>query len=151
MRAPQTAKCCRQWVMLTEKCSGARARMQAKMNHDIISAPRLTRSLDHNGEGSTSGKPPTFATPSVPIPPLFSCRDTAGKSARFRVESCCNPYPLPDRAAFAFSPPHPRTTFGRPYGFSPLLATGTIRAPHVPQGGQRRVRCSLCAGSVGCP
>jgi hypothetical protein len=37
------------------------------------------------GEGSTSGtQPPSFATPSVPIPPWFSCRDTAGKSARLR-------------------------------------------------------------------
>ena len=37
-------------------------------------------------EGSTSGtKPPTFATPSLPIPLLFSYRDTAGKSARFRA------------------------------------------------------------------
>src|SRR5262249_43473239 len=34
------------------------------------------------GEGSTSGtKPPPFATPSAPIPPGFSCRDTVGKSA----------------------------------------------------------------------
>jgi hypothetical protein len=41
------------------------------------------------GEGSTSGtKPPTFATPSLPIPRWFSCRDTAGKSARFRAGSC---------------------------------------------------------------
>ena len=43
-----------------------------------------------DGEGSTSGtKPPTFATPSIPIPPLFSCRDTRWKSARFRGGSCC--------------------------------------------------------------
>src|SRR5438445_5078610 len=38
------------------------------------------------GEGSTSGtRPPPFATPSVSIPLWFSCRDTAGKSARLRV------------------------------------------------------------------
>ena len=38
------------------------------------------------GEGSTSGtRPPSFATPSISIPPWFSCRDTAGKSARLRV------------------------------------------------------------------
>src|SRR6266478_5713019 len=38
------------------------------------------------GEGSTSAeKPPSFATPSVSIPPWFSCRDTAGKSARLRA------------------------------------------------------------------
>ena len=37
------------------------------------------------GEGSTSGtRPPPFATPSIPIPPWFSCRDTAGQSARLR-------------------------------------------------------------------
>ena len=42
------------------------------------------------GEGSTSGtKPPTCATPSVPMPPLFACRDTRGKSARFRGGSWC--------------------------------------------------------------
>jgi|SoiMetStandDraft_2_1073263.scaffolds.fasta_scaffold372456_1 hypothetical protein len=46
----------------------------------------LHRSRCPHGEGSTSGTPPpTFATPSIPIPRLFSCRDTAGKSARFRA------------------------------------------------------------------
>jgi hypothetical protein len=45
----------------------------------------LDRSRCPHGEGSTSGtRPPPFATPSVPIPPWFSCRDTAGKSARLR-------------------------------------------------------------------
>src|SRR5262249_22954499 len=42
------------------------------------------------GEGSTSAiQPLSFATPSMSMPPCFSCRDTAGKSARLRVESCC--------------------------------------------------------------
>ena len=46
----------------------------------------LDRSRCPYGEGSTSGtRPPPFATPSVSIPPWFSCRDTAGKSARLRV------------------------------------------------------------------
>ncbi len=46
----------------------------------------LDRSRCPYGEGSTSGtRPPPFATPSVSIPLWFSCRDTAGKSARLRV------------------------------------------------------------------
>src|SRR5712691_9271580 len=45
MIAPQAATCCRQWVILPEKCSGADAIMQAEMNRDIISAPCLN---DHS-------------------------------------------------------------------------------------------------------
>src|SRR2546427_677761 len=95
----------------------------------------LDRSRCPYGEGSTSGtRPPTFATPSVPIPPWFSCRDTAGKSARLRVRSCCTLYPSHYRTAFALSPPHTRTAIGLPYGFPTFLPEGTVWAYHVPQG-----------------
>jgi hypothetical protein len=87
------------------------------------------------GEGSTSAeKPPSFATPSVSSPPGFSCRDTAGKSARWRAGGWSNPSPSRDRTACAFPHPPPRTALGRPDGFPPFLMKGTIRAYHVPQG-----------------
>src|SRR5205823_13419292 len=94
----------------------------------------LHRSRCPYGEGSTSGtKPPTFATPSVPIPPRFSCRDTAGKSARLRVGSCYNPYPSHYRTAFAFSHPLTRTAISRSDDL-PTFTEGAIRAYHVSQG-----------------
>jgi len=105
-----------------------------------------------HGEGSTSGtKPPPFATPSVSIPPWFSCRDTVGKSARLRAGWCCHPYPAHYRTAFAFSHPPTRTALGWPCDLPTFLSEGAIRAYHVPQGWPWRVRCSLFAGSVGCP
>src|SRR2546421_314579 len=108
------------------------------------SAPRgrrvqLAHSLGNNGEGRTSAtKPLSFATPSLSIPTLFSCRDTAGKSARLRVESCCqynrrNSYPSRYRTAFAFSHPHTRIAIGWSYDL-PTFQEGAIRAYHVPHG-----------------
>src|SRR4029453_5843479 len=92
-----------------------------------------------HGEGSTSApRPPPVATPSVQMPPWFSCRDTAGKSARLRGGSCCpyygrHPYPPHYRVAFAFSHPSTRTPTGWP-GSLPTSRGGAIRAYHVPQG-----------------
>src|SRR5882724_4155797 len=95
----------------------------------------LQRSRCPHGEGSTSGtKPPPFATPSVSIPPWFSCRDTVGKSARLRVGECCHPYPSHYRTAFAFSHPPTRTALGWPCDLPTFLSEGAIRAYHVPQG-----------------
>src|SRR5215470_8025519 len=109
-----------------------------------------------HGEGSTSGAshrhlqhllyrflPGSRAeTPSGSLP---AC--AAGDIA----QSGCNPYPPHSRAAFAFSHPLTRIAISAPDGFLPCLATGTIRAYHVPQGCPEGVRCSLSAGSVGCP
>src|SRR2546425_144868 len=50
MGSPQAAQFFRQWTGLTAKCSGADVSMQAKMNHDIISAPCLSRDSSILGE-----------------------------------------------------------------------------------------------------
>jgi len=83
-------------------------------------------SIPLRGSSTSGASPPTFATPSLSILTAFSCRDTAGKSARLRVESCClsnrrNPYPSNYRTAFAFSHPHTRTAVGWPCAFLPFL------------------------------
>src|SRR5262245_57059395 len=47
--------------------------------HDTIEKSMPSRGREHQWS-----KPPPFATPSISIPPWFSCRDTVGKSARLR-------------------------------------------------------------------
>src|SRR5215510_16610974 len=97
--------------------------------HDTVE-----KSMPSWGREHQWNEPLPFATPSVSIPPWFSCRDTVGKSARLRVGSCCNPYPSHYRTAFAFSHPPTHTAIGWPYDFPTFLAKGARRASHVPQG-----------------
>src|SRR5262249_2232490 len=75
-----------------------------------------------------------FATPSVSIPPWFSCRDTVGKSPRLRDGGCipitgANPNTPHSRAAFAFSHPSTRTAVGWPDGFPPSRGRGNTGLP----------------------
>src|SRR5205809_896007 len=69
MGSPQAAQFFRQWTGLTEKCSGADASMQAKMTHDIISAPCLSPNMSTSEAvgGRCGCALPTSATPGVRV------------------------------------------------------------------------------------
>ncbi len=109
---------------------------------------RLTeKSMPSRGREHQWNEPPPFATPSVPIPLWFSCRDTAGKSARFRVGSCYNPYPSHYRMAFAFS--HPHTRIATIPSIQPLLRLMLADTPSPHGSGASRVTVgTVSAGSV---
>src|SRR5215510_2120604 len=60
-------------------CNGPVSSLTTCWLHDTTEKSMPSRGREHQWS-----EPPSFARPSVSIPPWFSCRDTVGKSARLR-------------------------------------------------------------------